>query len=328
MPYNENLNVLSHDVLRGEFLSEEETDRFRGGFGVSPAVYRYCWNNIRFHKSTKPKHVLWGLNFLKTYGTEHNRLTTAKVKSRKTLRKHVKCVVKKLAKHMPKVVSSSAKSVHIFRCHITDQLFLQQIRWENRKKKKRMIVEGVVFKEKSSQCTVDCLDCRIKEPKPSKKQIRVQHKKGQRKGNPYDSRYKSYKFGKAGLRYEVCICIRTGDIVWVNGGYPAGRMNDVKIYNKKLKYMLEPGELLEADNGYGGQQQIRKKENFVSRVDRRAKARALARHEHVNGLLKNFGVLAQMFRHDIKFHSTCFAACATLTQMSFDNGEKPWQCRY
>ena len=112
-----------------------------------------------------------------------------------------------------------------------------------------VIIDGVPFMEKSSKATLDCLDCRVKEPMPSKRQLQVQSRKGQKKGHPYDSRYKSHKFGKAGLRYEVCICIRTGDIVWVNGGYPAGRNPDINIYKKKLESMLEPGELLVADNG-------------------------------------------------------------------------------
>jgi len=107
MPYNSDLRVLSHEVLNGTFLTEEETEKFRAGFGVSPAVFRHIWNTVTFHKKTKPKHALWGLNFLKTYATEHNRLGVARIKSRKTLRRHVTRVVKKLAKHMPKVVSRS-----------------------------------------------------------------------------------------------------------------------------------------------------------------------------------------------------------------------------
>ena len=32
-------------------------------------------------------------------------------------------------------------------------------------------------------------------------------------------RFYSHKFKKSGLRYDVAICIKSGDIVWVSGPY-------------------------------------------------------------------------------------------------------------
>ena len=40
----------------------------------------------------------------------------------------------------------------------------------------------------------------------------------------------SYKFKKPGLRYEVALCLKTGDIVWINGPYEPGIWNDLQIF--------------------------------------------------------------------------------------------------
>ncbi len=49
--------------------------RFKSHFGVTPFVCSIIWHKI-FDKAPddyKPKHLLWGLNFLKQYTTEHTR---------------------------------------------------------------------------------------------------------------------------------------------------------------------------------------------------------------------------------------------------------------
>ena len=55
------------------------------------------------------------------------------------------------------------------------------------------------------------------------------------------------KFKGAGLRYEVGVCIQTGDIVWFNGPYPCGWGPDIKIFNQKLRHLLLPYEKVMAD---------------------------------------------------------------------------------
>ena len=40
----------------------------------------------------------------------------------------------------------------------------------------------------------------------------------------------SPKFKGAGLRYELGVCIQTGDIVWINGPFCPGNWNDVEIF--------------------------------------------------------------------------------------------------
>jgi len=42
--------------------------------------------------------------------------------------------------------------------------------------------------------------------------------------------FSSHKFAKkSGLRYEVGLCILTGDIVWINGPYACGHWPDLSI---------------------------------------------------------------------------------------------------
>merc|ERR1712085_125774 len=43
------------------------------------------------------------------------------------------------------------------------------------------------------------------------------------------------------LWYEVSLCIKTGEICWVNGGYPSGEKNDNVIFQDALVDELEEG---------------------------------------------------------------------------------------
>ena len=47
-------------------------------------------------------------------------------------------------------------------------------------------------------------------------------------------KFYSHKFKKSGLRYEVALCIMTGDIVWINGPYEPGIWPDIKIFRDSL----------------------------------------------------------------------------------------------
>jgi hypothetical protein len=80
--------------------------------------------------------------------------------------------------------------------------------------------------------------------------FRIQQKGAARKGNLFGS----HKYaGKSKLRYELGVDILAGNLVWVEGSYPAGARNDIIFFNSVLSHCLEPGEQIEADNGYVGQ---------------------------------------------------------------------------
>ena len=44
--------------------------------------------------------------------------------------------------------------------------------------------------------------------------------------------------------------ILAGNLVWIQGPYPAGKYTNIKIMNKVLRNFLEPGKWVEADEGY------------------------------------------------------------------------------
>jgi hypothetical protein len=86
---------------RGELGLHRE---FRGHFGVPPAICSDLWGSCAFPPKTEPKHLLWGLMFLKVYGTED--LFCAKVHiTWTTWRKWIWIVVRGIAEQAPHVVS-------------------------------------------------------------------------------------------------------------------------------------------------------------------------------------------------------------------------------
>lgn len=148
--------------------------------------------------------------------------------------------------------------------------------------------------------TIDGVDCRIEEPAP------------------FDKKWHSHKFKGPGLRCEVCVCIQTGDICWINGPFKCGRWNDVMTFRGNLKQLLAPGEMAECDGGYKADPSCRDKHVIMNPSDHRAKNNARARHENVNSDLKNFECLCQPWRHDRHLHKFAFAAVAVLTQLSHE----------
>jgi hypothetical protein len=87
--------------------------------------------------------------------------------------------------------------------------------------------------------TVDGTDCAIQEP-PKTDDSKL----------PFDKKWYSHKLNGAGVRYEVAVCIKTGDIVWVNGPYACGKYPDIVIFQDRLVNMLDRDEKVEADHGY------------------------------------------------------------------------------
>ena len=133
----------------------------------------------------------------------------------------------------------------------------------------------------------------------------------------------SHKFKSSGLRYEVALCIQTGDLVWTNGPFPCGSYPDISIFLQDLAPLLREGERVEADLGYAGWPDFvdTPKDNvFGDAHQAQAKAFVRARHEHVNSRLKNFKILSERFRHDRATHGLVFRVCAITTQIGFECG--------
>ena len=245
---------------------------------------------------------------LRTYDTEDILAARAGV-DEKTYRKYVLSVLESIARAHRKVVSEHYFILCVLKYNVAPSHTLYyyyyyklQIVFENRHRNSN---------GKTCLITVDGIDFRINEPKP------------------FSKKWYSHKFHGPGLRYEIGVCIQTGDIVWVNGPFKPGVKNDLNFFRSGLRGMLNPGEKVEADSGYRGElATIRHPGVFVSRSDKRAKGRARARHETVNGRLCNFKVLKATYRHSLKKHKTFFLSVAVITQLSFDCGERPFQLNY
>lgn len=144
---------------------------------------------------------------------------------------------------------------------------------------------------------------------------------------PFWKGWFSFKFKKAGLRYEVAISIQSGEIVWIYGPFPAGRFHDITIFRRALKQMLlAAGERAEADDGYRGEPlciDLPQEGCFRrGRAQQKLKQRVRSRHETVNARFKNFGCLEQRFRHNIRQHKDCFQAIAVATQLTIRYGDE------
>jgi DDE superfamily endonuclease len=138
--------------------------------------------------------------------------------------------------------------------------------------------------------------------------------------------FSSHKFAKkSGLRYEVCVCILSGDIVWVNGPFPCGRNHDITIFRKSLISHLGDNERVEADDGYIGEhpRYVKCPKGFTNPPETEAmQQRVRNRQETANKRFKDWGCLRQKWRHHIPDHGDAFRAVAMLTQLSINNGEK------
>ena len=140
----------------------------------------------------------------------------------------------------------------------------------------------------------------------------------------------SHKFRSAGLKYEIGLNILTGDMVWLHGPFRCGK-GDINVARHALINALEEGEMVEADLGYRGEQfKIKTPSSLHVRSDEERKMKALvrARHETVNERMKNFSILSNVFRHDLRKHSAVFRAVAVITQLSIEDGEPLFQVHY
>ena len=134
--------------------------------------------------------------------------------------------------------------------------------------------------------------------------------------HPFTPALFSHKLNRAGLRYEVAVSIFTGNIVWVNGPYRAGKFNDLQIFKHELKNLLNENELVIADSMYKDSTCIRPEQCFPENMNLHRRVRA--HHEYVNGLLKRFKVLSSTFRHRHNLHVYCFHSIAHIVKLQLD----------
>ena len=236
--------------------------RFKSYFGFSARKVAFVWNNLiqigwtQYERSASPTHLLWALAYMKTYAPEHKMALDLGI-DEKTFRKWAWFFMEGISELCSYFVSAEK-----FGCHVCSYNFnfaclvaLLKIRWENR------------FRQDTYQrslVTVDGTDFQIYEP------------------SPFSTEWFSHKFDGPGLRYEIAVCINTGDIVWFNGPFPAGSHADVTIFRRNLKLMLGPTEMVVADAGYRDERAIQPHQ-YQDEQHKRAMDLARARHETING---------------------------------------------
>jgi hypothetical protein len=89
--------------------------------------------------------------------------------------------------------------------------------------------------------------------------------------------------------------------------------------------MLGPAEQVVTDKGYRGDMKCCTPLNAKNPHHLKAMSQARARHETVNQRLKQFKILQIGFRHHRTKHHLAFRAVASMTQLMFNHGYKPFQ---
>ena len=119
-----------------------------------------------------------------------------------------------------------------------------------------------------------------------------------------------------------------GGILHIHGPFPAS-VHDIDVFRDCLQHKMLPGELCEADKGYISEGlYIRILQNSEDRADRRRKAFARNHHETCNKRFKNWGILKQRYRHDLKDHRLVFGSIAVITQLEIRKGNPLFQLQW
>ena len=285
--------------------NESGKRRFLSHFGISPEVVAILWTSI--HHMLPPSslsiHLLWCLLFMKVYASE-SVLCGIVGTNEKSFRQHVWIVITAISSQRNQFVSVQ---YNLFIMSSTLQLltiaiFFCQISLTTR------------FNHQNGSCcllSVDGTDFLINEP------------------IPFSKDWFSHKFKGAGLRYEVAIAIQSGDLAWINGPFPCGLNSDLTIFRLGLKQQLLPGERVEADDGYRGDERCDGPFDYCySEEQYRSKFTVRARHETINRRFKQFGILSTRFRHPRGKHGDIFMAIAVITQISIRNGNPLFPLNY
>jgi hypothetical protein len=121
-----------------------------------------------------------------------------------------------------------------------------------------------------------------------------------------------------------------GNLVWVEGPYPAG-MPGITIFRNGLSHHLDPFERVEADDGYVGEapRQVKCPKSAANPTENLGmQSRVRSRHETLNGRFKCWGILKQIYRHDVAKHGQVFRAIAVIIQLAINDGQKLFAVEY
>ena len=137
----------------------------------------------------------------------------------------------------------------------------------------------------------------------------------------------SFKLNGAGLRCEFGIDLFRSNLIWMNGYFLPGKVNDNTIFAEHgvKEKLASIGKKALGDKIYNGHPDECSTFNSVdAAVVSKCKARVQMRHKIFNGMVKEFNVLTAPFRHEpdkMKKHEACFEAVAVLCQCRMEHGE-------
>ena len=269
--------------------------KWRAHFGVLPVV---CIDILNMFDDRdihcKIEHLFWALIYLKSYDTE-DKLASYLSVSNKTLRQHIWKTLRQMKGLSKDVVSFFMKKLKkVINMHLIN-LFLilffisLQICWKNRL---------INHDGREGLITVDTTDCPINEP------------------TPFSTKNYSFKFKGPAARFEVGVATQSSNIVWVSGPHQP-HQNDLIIFRKQLKLMLDDGEKAIADGIYRGEpNKIQRKGDASGRLDNYV---ARARQETVFGEMKKYRCLTTKFRHGRLKHQDVFFSIAVLVQIQIQH---------
>lgn len=125
--------------------------------------------------------------------------------------------------------------------------------------------------------------------------------------NYYSEVYKSQ-----GIRYEVGIAVKTGDIVWKYGGLPCGSYPEINLANEAYIYAVKKDELTYANKKY------HKSKFFITPNHTNVKEhkKIMQRHKNLKKKIKYFEILNKPYRHIIDKHHLCFHAIVNIIQIT------------
>ena len=295
-------DIWSRSEARSIATEEEE---FRGFFGCPLWVFVTIWHMLEedqlLPEDGRIQHMLWALMFLKIYSSVRSLCALAGGVDKNTFMKWVWQFIEAIEALEDRVVSPHPRCVTCFVYH-SGSLFLLQIIWTNR-----------YAQDKGNDCLVSCdgADFRIPNHGP---------------------RFSSHKYNKrSALRYEICLCILTGDIVWINGPCECGIWPDISIFRDCLMDELDENEMVEADDGYIGEHpfHIKCPAGFANPEETEfMQQRVRNRQESVNNRWKFFACMKQVWRHDATRHGSAFRAIGVILQVTINSGEKLFSCGY
>jgi hypothetical protein len=145
---------------------------------------------------------------------------------------------------------------------------------------------------------------------------------------PIDPKWFSHKINHAAVRYELGVGIGSGYIVWINGPFPAGEYSDITIARRGLIHFLYENEYYIADGGYRDGNQWSVTPTGTRSYRDRQMAVIRSRHETINSRLKQWSILAVMFRHSLEKHSKAFRAVANIVQLGLQTDRPAFQVHY